>query len=218
MRILLLGPPGSGKGTQAKGLAEMLNIPHISTGDMLRQAIINQTALGQDAKRYMNQGVLLPDPLIIEMTQRRLSKQDCQSGWLLDGFPRTIVQAEALADAGIVIDYVIILEVPDVAVIHRLSQRRVHLASGRVYHLTYCPPREPGKDDETGEPLIHREDDYEPTIQKRLNVYHAQVTPLIEFYRSLSKQHGQPKTMSVNGDAPIEAVRDSVIQLIKQTG
>lgn len=215
MHILLLGPPGSGKGTQAKSLAEALKIPHISTGDMLRQAIQSRTALGEEAKQYMNQGALLPDSLVITMTKDRLAEKDCQAGWVLDGFPRTIAQAKALVETGIVLDWAMVLEVPDAVVIDRISGRRIHMASGRVYHIVHRPPREAGKDDVTGEPLVHRADDYELTIRKRLNVYHAEVAPLIAFYRTLEEQHGQPRVITIDGNLPIDVVRNTMLRYIQ---
>ena len=185
MRIILLGPPGAGKGTQAQFICEQFGIPQISTGDMLRAAVAAGTPLGQQAKAIMDSGGLVSDDIIVGLVKERLSEPDCQDGCLFDGFPRTIPQAQAMVDEGIVIDHVLEIAVSDDEIIKRLSGRRVHLGSGRVYHVDYNPPVDSGVDDETGEPLVQRDDDQEDTIRKRLSVYHDQTRPLVDFYRDL---------------------------------
>jgi len=181
MRVMLLGGPGAGKGTQAQHLIKYFNIPQISTGDMLRSAISQNTELGVKAQEYMNQGLLVPDDLIISMVKLRLQESD--QGYLLDGFPRTLIQAKAMVNAQIELDHVIEIQVPDEEIIKRICGRRVHPASGRVYHVDFQPSKEPGKDDLTGDLLIQREDDKEDVIKRRLAVYHEQTAPLIDFYR-----------------------------------
>ncbi|MAP60677.1 MAG: adenylate kinase [Halieaceae bacterium] len=185
MRIILLGPPGAGKGTQAQFICEQFGIPQISTGDMLRAAVAADTPLGQQAKAIMDAGGLVSDDIIVGLVKERLSEPDCQSGCLFDGFPRTIPQAQAMVDEGIAIDHVLEIAVSDDEIIKRLSGRRVHPGSGRVYHVEYNPPAEPGVDDETGEALIQRDDDQEDTVRNRLSVYHDQTRPLVDFYREL---------------------------------
>ncbi len=182
MRIILLGAPGAGKGTQAQILKDKFNIPQISTGDMLRAAIKANTKLGLEAKQFMDSGALVPDQLIIELVKERIQNEDCKQGFLLDGFPRTIPQAEAMKQASISIDIVIEIDVPDNVIVERLSGRRTHLASGRIYHIQNNPPKIQDKDDITGEPLVQRDDDKEETILKRLNVYHSQTKPLVDYY------------------------------------
>ena len=184
MRLILLGCPGAGKGTQAKYICSKYNIPQIATGDMLREAVQAGTELGAIVKKIMDEGGLVPDNIMIALVKERLSQPDCEHGYLLDGFPRTIPQAHAIIDANIVIDYVIEVEVADEELIRRLSGRRIHPASGRVYHLIYNPPKDDEKDDITGEPLIQRDDDKEATIRKRLAVYHEQTKPLTKFYKN----------------------------------
>ena len=184
MRIILLGAPGVGKGTQAQFICQAYGIPQISTGDMLRQAIKDQTPLGLKVKGVMDRGDLVTDELIIDLVKERLSAPDCQSGFLFDGFPRTIPQAESLREAGIESDHVVEINLSDQKIIDRLSGRRVHPGSGRIYHLVFQPPKHEGVDDETGEPLVQREDDLEETIKERLRVYHAQKAPLIDFYKA----------------------------------
>tara|TARA_B100000035_G_scaffold210907_1_gene180604 strand:- start:68797 stop:69441 length:645 start_codon:yes stop_codon:yes gene_type:complete len=186
MNIILLGAPGAGKGTQASFLKKQYEVPQISTGDMLRDAVKNNTELGLKAKEFMDKGELVPDSLIIALVKLRVKNNDCINGFLLDGFPRTIPQAEALATAGVKIDVVIEINVPDEKIIERLSGRRIHPASGRIYHITYNPPKNEGIDDETGDPLITRSDDIAETIIKRLKNYHDQTEPLIEFYKNFS--------------------------------
>ena len=190
MRIMLIGPPGGGKGTQAKFIEETLNIPQISTGDMLRENVKNDTALGQDAKGYMNRGELVPDNVILNMMKERLQKNDCSSGYILDGFPRTIPQAEGLSrllsDINKELNLVILLSLEDDIIVKRMGGRRIHPDSGRVYHVNFNPPKISNKDDLTGEDLIIRPDDQEKTVRKRLDVYREQTAPLINFYSKLS--------------------------------
>ena len=201
MKIILLGAPGAGKGTQATFLRTKFNIPQISTGDMLRSAVTNKTELGVSAKDYMDRGLLVPDDLIINLVKFRINEDDCKNGFLLDGFPRSIPQAQAMKDIGINIDYVIGIQVPDEDIIERLSGRRIHLESGRIYHIKYNPPKEEGKDDITGEPLIIRDDDTKETILKRLETYHHQTEPLVSFYSSWSNENieNSPIFISVEG-------------------
>ena len=201
MKIILLGAPGAGKGTQATFLRTKFNIPQISTGDMLRSAVTNKTELGVSAKDYMDRGLLVPDDLIINLVKLRINEDDCKNGFLLDGFPRSIPQAQAMKDIGINIDYVIEIQVPDEDIIERLSGRRIHLESGRIYHIKYNPPKEEGKDDITGEPLIIRDDDIKETILKRLETYHHQTEPLVFFYSSWSNENieNSPIFISVEG-------------------
>jgi adenylate kinase len=183
MRLILLGPPGAGKGTQAGFITKRFGIPQISTGDMLRAEIKAGTPLGREAKKVMDAGHLVSDQLIVEMVKQRLEKPDCKAGYLFDGFPRTIPQAEAMEKAGVPVDYVLEIDVPDDEIIARMSGRRVHPASGRVYHVRFNPPKVEGQDDATGEPLVQRDDDKEETVRKRLEVYRKQTRPLIEHYR-----------------------------------
>ena len=188
MKIILIGAPGAGKGTQATFLKEKYKIPQISTGDMLRASVKGKTDLGLRAKDFMNQGQLVPDNLIIDLVKLRINEDDCKNGFLLDGFPRTIPQAQAMIEANIDIEYVIEVAVPDNEIINRLTGRRIHLASGRIYHTTHNPPRKDGIDDVTGEPLIIRDDDKESTIIKRLKTYHEKTEPLVNFYSELAKK------------------------------
>lgn len=188
MRIILLGAPGAGKGTQAQFLMNTFNIPQISTGDMLRAAIKEGTELGKKARQVMDEGKLVSDDIMIGLVQERVSQSDCANGFLLDGFPRTIPQADAMQEAGIKIDYVIEFDVPDEVIVERMAGRRVHPGSGRVYHVTYNPPKEEGKDDVTGEDLIIRDDDKETTVRHRLSVYHEQTEPLVSYYQALAEQ------------------------------
>jgi adenylate kinase len=208
MRIILLGAPGAGKGTQAQAIVEKLGIPQISTGDMLRAAVKAGTELGKKAKRIMDAGGLVSDDIIIGLVKDRIAQADCENGFLFDGFPRTIPQAEALMDAGIIIDRVIEIDVPDAEIISRLSGRRVHPASGRVYHIQHNPPKVEGLDDETGEPLVQRDDDREETVRKRLQVYHEQTKPLVDFY----KQHsGDGVYRCVAGVGSVEGIAKAVL-------
>ena len=216
MRLMLLGGPGAGKGTQALRLTERYNIPQISTGDMLRAAIAQGTELGLNAKKTMESGGLVSDDVIIAMVQERLSQPDCNNGFLFDGFPRTIVQAEALSNAGIHLDYVIEIAVDDEEIIKRLSGRRIHQPSGRVYHITNQPPKVAGIDDKTGEPLIQRDDDKEETIRKRLKVYHDQTEPLINYYESLDKKHfpDAPKFYKITGIGTVEHIFNQLTKIL----
>ena len=184
MRLILLGAPGAGKGTQAKFICEQFSIPQISTGDMLRAAVKAGTPLGIEAKKVMDSGGLVSDEIIIGLVKDRLTQADCMNGYLIDGYPRTIPQAQAMKDAGVPLDYVLEIDVPFASIIERMSGRRVHLASGRTYHLRFNPPQVAGKDDLTGEELIQRDDDQEETVRKRLEVYNAQTRPLVEYYSS----------------------------------
>jgi len=200
MQIILLGAPGAGKGTQASFLKLKFKIPQISTGDMLRSAVTNKTELGILAKDFMNQGLLVPDDLIINLVKLRIKDEDCKNGFLLDGFPRTIPQAQAMKDANIYVDYVIEIQVPDEDIIERLSGRRIHLQSGRIYHIKHNPPKVQGKDDITGESLITRDDDIEKTILERLATYHKQTEPLVSFYSNWSKENTSNKPIFINID------------------
>lgn len=216
MRLMLLGCPGAGKGTQALRLMKEFNIPQISTGDMLRAAIVSGTSLGLNAKKIMDAGLLVSDDIMIELVKERLSQEDCRNGFLLDGFPRTIPQAEALKNAHIKMDHVIEIAVDDDEIVRRITGRRVHIASGRVYHVLYQPPRVPDVDDETGEPLILRDDDREEIIRNRLNVYHAQTAPLIDYYASWSKQDDPlaPAFHRVSGDGDVDTIFQRILSVI----
>lgn len=212
MRIILLGGPGAGKGTQAQYIVERYGIPQISTGDMLRAAVKAGTPLGLEAKKVMDAGGLVPDEVIIGLVKERIQEADCAKGFLFDGFPRTIPQAEAMKDEGVDIDAVVEIDVPDEEIVQRMSGRRVHLASGRTYHVVFNPPKEEGKDDVTGEPLIQREDDNEETVRKRLDVYHAQTEPLVKYYAdwAASGTGRAPKHVRVEGIGKVEEIRDRV--------
>lgn len=216
MRLMLLGGPGAGKGTQAQGLIHYFKIPQISTGDMLRTAVAQKTHLGQQAEAFMNSGRLVPDALIIQMVKERLTAPDCADGYLLDGFPRTLVQAQAMVEAGIDIDHVIEIQVPDEEIIKRICGRRVHPASGRVYHVDFQPPQAQGLDDVSGEPLIQREDDKEEVIKKRLAVYHEQTAPLIHFYQhDIQGQHQHAPTYHVvKGMGDVADIQKQIIDEI----
>lgn len=210
MRIILLGAPGAGKGTQAKFLMESYGIPQISTGDMLRAAVAAGTPLGLKVKDVMDSGALVSDDLIIDLVKERIAQDDCAKGFLLDGFPRTIPQAEALGQSGVSIDHVLEIFVDDEEIVSRLSGRRVHEASGRIYHIEHNPPREEGKDDETGEALIQREDDSEATIRHRLSVYHEQTEPLVAFYQDVDGV-----TFSrVDGVGSLDAIKAKVVEAL----
>lgn len=216
MRIILLGAPGAGKGTQAKFIMELFSIPQISTGDMLRSAIKAGTELGLKVKDVMASGGLVSDELIIGLVKERIAEDDCKNGFLFDGFPRTIPQAQALADAGISIDHVVEFHVDDEEIVSRLSGRRVHTDSGRIYHIQYNPPKQAGIDDVTGEPLIQRPDDEEGTVRKRLEVYHEQTEPLIGFYKALSNSTGGvPRCSKINGVGPMDEIRQRVASVLK---
>ena len=213
MRLILLGPPGAGKGTQATYIKEAFGIPQISTGDMLRAAVKAGTPLGLAAKKVMDSGALVSDDIIIGLVQERLKSPDCAKGYLFDGFPRTIPQAEAMRNAGVAIDYVLEIDVPDSAIVERMSGRRVHVASGRTYHVKFNPPKVTGRDDVTGEDLIQRDDDREETVKNRLAVYHAQTKPLVAYYSDWAAT-GDPKApryRKVNGLTAVEAVRDAAL-------
>lgn len=215
MHVILLGPPGAGKGTQAQFIVASCGIPQISTGDMLRAAVKAGTPLGQAAKQVMDSGALVSDDIIIGLVKERIAQPDCARGFLLDGFPRTTAQAEALRDAQIDIDYVIELVVPDEDIVARMSGRLVHPASGRVYHRLHNPPKQPGLDDVTGEPLIQREDDKEHTVRHRLAVYHAQTKPLIDYYRHWEHHSGRaPHYVQIDGVGTLEAVRQQILQIL----
>ena len=209
MRIILLGGPGAGKGTQANFIKEKYNIPQISTGDMLRAHVKAGTDLGKAAKKIMDEGGLVSDDIIMGMVKERIKDDDCKNGYLFDGFPRTIPQAEAMKEAGIGIDAVVEIDVPDEEIIKRMSGRRVHLPSGRTYHVIFNPPKVEGKDDVTGEPLIQRDDDKEETVKERLRVYHEQTEPLIDFYRKEAEQ-GNLKYVKVDGVGSVEEIRDTI--------
>lgn len=211
MRLILLGAPGAGKGTQATFIKEKFNIPQISTGDMLRAAVKAGSPLGLAAKKVMDAGGLVSDDIIIGLVKDRLKEADCAHGYLFDGFPRTTPQADAMKDAGVAIDYVLEIDVPDSAIIDRMSGRRVHPASGRTYHVTFNPPKVAGKDDVTGEDLIQRDDDKEETVQKRLSVYHEQTEVLVGYYNDWAKSGapGAPQYRKIAGVGAVEAIRDN---------
>ncbi len=210
MRLILLGPPGAGKGTQAAFITAHYGVPQISTGNMLRAAIEAGTAVGLAAKKAMDAGRLVSDDLIIKLVTDRLAEPDCRSGYLFDGFPRTIPQAEAMKEAGVRIDFVLEIDVPDAEIIRRMAGRRVHLASGRSYHVIFNPPKVPDRDDVTGEPLVQRDDDREDTVRKRLQVYHRQTSPLVEYYRKWadSADPRAPAHRRVSGEGSVEEIRE----------
>ncbi len=212
MRIILLGGPGAGKGTQAGFIKEKFGIPQISTGDMLRAHVKAGTELGLAAKKIMDEGGLVSDDIIIGMVKARITDEDCGNGFLFDGFPRTLAQADAMRDAAIYVDAVVEIDVPDEEIIKRMSGRRVHLASGRTYHVLYNPPREEGKDDVTGEDLIQRDDDQEETVKARLKVYHDQTEPLIAYYSKWAAEGGAgaPRYVKVQGIGSVEEIRDRI--------
>ncbi len=211
MNIILLGPPGAGKGTQATNICAKYSIPQISTGDMLRAAVKDGTPLGIEAKKVMDEGGLVSDDIIIGLVKERISENDCNNGFLFDGFPRTIAQAEALKNDGININYVVEIQVPDEDIVARMSGRRALLLSGRTYHITYNPPKIEGKDDITGEELVQRADDNENTVRSRLDVYHDQTQPLVEYYKSwMGKDNNAPIYGSVDGVGHLEEVKERV--------
>jgi len=213
MRLILLGAPGAGKGTQAQFICEKFGIPQISTGDMLRAAVKAGTPLGVAAKKIMDEGGLVSDDIILGLVKERITEDDCKNGFLFDGFPRTIPQAQALKDDGVVLDFVVEIDVDDDEIIKRMSGRRVHPGSGRTYHVIFNPPKVEGKDDETGEDLIQRDDDNEETVRKRLDVYHSQTKPLVDFYSSWAASGGDdaPKYVKVTGTGhTVEENRDAV--------
>lgn len=211
MRVILLGAPGAGKGTQAQFICQRFDIPQISTGDMLRAAVKAGTELGKQVKEVMDSGGLVSDDLIIGLIKERIAQDDCAKGFLFDGFPRTIPQAEALVEAGVEIDNVLEIAVEDEEIVARMSGRRVHPGSGRVYHVQHNPPKVAGKDDVTGEDLIQREDDQEATVRKRLEVYHTQTKPLVDFYQKLSAAQGKPNYSMVEGVGSVEQITAKVI-------
>jgi len=216
MRIILLGAPGAGKGTQATFIKEHFNIPQISTGDMLRAAVKAGTPLGLEAKGHMDSGGLVPDAVIIGLVSERIKEADCANGFLFDGFPRTIPQADAMKDAGVMIDYVVEIDVPDSAIVERMSGRRSHPAYGRTYHIKFNPPKVAGKDNVTGEDLVQRDDDKEETVKKRLEVYHSQTEPLVRYYANwaASGVAGAPKHVKVNGLGDMNAIKDEILAVL----
>lgn len=213
MRLILLGGPGAGKGTQAAFISEHFSVPQISTGDMLRAAVKAGSVLGRQAKSVMDAGGLVSDELILGLVKERIAEDDCANGFLFDGFPRTIAQADALKEQGVGIDYVVEIAVDDGEIVRRMSGRRVHLASGRTYHIEFNPPKVANTDDVTGEPLIQREDDEEATVKKRLDIYHDQTEPLISYYRAWQNagDENAPKYVRIDGTGDVERVRDDVI-------
>lgn len=220
MRLILLGGPGAGKGTQANYIKEKYQIPQISTGDMLRAAVKAGTALGLEAKGYMDSGGLVPDEVIIGLVKERIQASDCEKGFLFDGFPRTIPQADAMKEAGVAIDAVVEIDVPDEEIIKRMSGRRAHLASGRTYHIIYNPPKVEGKDDETGEDLVQRDDDKEEVVKNRLDVYHAQTEPLIDYYKKWADSGavGSPKHVRIEGVGKVDEIRDQIYGSLDKIG
>ena len=212
MRLILLGGPGAGKGTQATFIKEKFGIPQISTGDMLRAHVKNGTALGVAAKKIMDAGALVSDDIIIGMVKERITEADCAKGFLFDGFPRTIPQADAMKHAGIKLDFVVEIAVDDAQIIERMSGRRAHLSSGRTYHIKFNPPKVAGKDDVTGEDLVQRDDDKEETVKKRLDVYHQQTEPLIAYYGqwAATGEAGAPKYVKIPGVGKVEEIRDQI--------
>jgi adenylate kinase len=218
MRLILLGAPGAGKGTQAAYIIGKFGIPQISTGDMLRAAIKAGAPLGLEAKKFMDAGALVPDDVIIGLVKERIKQPDAAKGFLFDGFPRTIPQADAMKSGGVVLDHVVEVDVDDAEIVKRLSGRRVHPASGRTYHLIFNPPKTAGKDDVTGEELVQRADDTEATVKKRLEVYHSQTKPLVAYYSNWAKSGvpGAPKYVKVAGIGSMEAIRDRIFAALKQ--
>ncbi len=214
MRLILLGGPGAGKGTQANYIKERYGIPQISTGDMLRAAVKEGTELGKKAKAVMDAGGLVSDDIIIGLVKERIKQPDCEKGFLFDGFPRTIPQADAMKEAGVTIDAVVDIDVPDEEIIKRMSGRRVHLPSGRTYHVVFNPPKVEGKDDVTGEDLIQRDDDKEETVRKRLDIYHSQTEPLVNYYKNWEKSgdSAAPKYIRIEGVGKVEEIRDQIFE------
>ena len=217
MRLILLGPPGAGKGTQANFIKEKFAIPQISTGDMLRAAVKAGTPLGIAAKKIMDAGDLVSDDIIIGLVKDRLTQPDCKAGYMFDGFPRTIPQAEAMKDAKVAIDFVLEIDVPDAEIITRMSGRRIHPASGRTYHMRFNPPKFPGKDDLTGEDLIQREDDKEETVKKRLDVYHSQTKPLVDYYSrwAADGDNSAPQYRKIAGVGRVDDITHRVLEALK---
>lgn len=215
MRIILLGAPGAGKGTQAQWLCEHYNIPKISTGDMLRQAVKEGTPLGREVKAIMERGELISDDIILSLVRERVEEEDCRHGFLFDGFPRTIKQAENLETFGISIDYVLEISVPDQTIIERLGGRRMHVSSGRIYHVVYNPPKNEGVDDVTGEPIILREDDAPETVKNRLAVYHEQTAPLIQWYQDYSSKNAC-QFISIDGTGSVDTIQSTIQSMMKK--
>jgi adenylate kinase len=214
MRLILLGAPGAGKGTQAKFISEKYGIPQISTGDMLRAAVKAKTELGLQAKAVMDAGGLVSDDVIIGLVKNRITESDCAKGFLFDGFPRTIPQAQAMVNAGVTIDHVVEIAVDDEEIVARLSGRRVHPGSGRIYHVLFNQPKQEGVDDETGEPLVQRDDDSEATVRNRLKVYHEQTSPLINFYQNMEGEKA-PEYHRVEGVGSVDDIRKSVFAALQ---
>ncbi|XXQ68366.1 adenylate kinase [Neisseriaceae bacterium B1] len=210
MKVLLLGAPGAGKGTQAQFITREFNIPQISTGDMLRASIKAGTPLGLEAKKIIDEGGLVRDDIIIGMVKERIAQPDCANGFLFDGFPRTLAQAQAMVEADVNLDAVVEIDVPDSVIVERMSGRRVHLSSGRTYHLKHNPPKVEGKDDETGEDLVQRDDDKEETVKKRLDVYHEQTEVLVDFYGKFTGDNA-PKYIKIDGTQNVDTVREQVL-------
>lgn len=215
MKFILLGAPGAGKGTQAQFLTKEFDIPQISTGDMLRAAIKAGTELGKQAKAFIDEGKLVTDDIIIGMVKERIALDDCAKGFLLDGFPRTVPQADALNEAGVAIDAIIEIDVPDNVIVERMSGRRAHLASGRTYHIVYNPPQNEGKDDVTGEDLVQRDDDKPDVVLDRLQVYHAQTAPLVDYYTAAADQDDHLKYIKVDGTQSIDSVEKDILDALK---
>ena len=215
MRIILLGPPGAGKGTQAQFIKERLGIPQISTGDMLRAAVSSGSALGERVKAVMDSGALVSDEIIIDLVKDRITHDDCANGFLFDGFPRTIPQAQAMTSAGVEIDAVVEIQVPDEELVRRITGRRVHPGSGRVYHVIYNPPKVEGQDDDTGEALVQREDDTEETVRQRLSVYKEQTEPLVEFYHAMEAQG--LRYISVDGQGEVALIQAAIAAALDST-
>ena len=215
MKFILLGAPGAGKGTQAQFLTKKFGIPQISTGDMLRAAIKAGTELGKQAKQAIDAGQLVTDEIIIGMVKERIAQEDCANGFLLDGFPRTVPQADAVAEAGVAIDAIVEIDVPDSEIVNRMSGRRAHLASGRTYHLVYNPPKVEGKDDATGEDLVQRDDDKPEVVKDRLDVYHKQTAPLINYYTAVAAKNPALKYIKVDGTLPIDAVETAILNALQ---
>ena len=214
MRLILLGPPGAGKGTQAQFVCDALKIPQISTGDMLRAAVAAKSELGLRVKKVMDDGALVSDEIIIALVKERIAQDDCANGFLFDGFPRTIVQAQAMIDASVDLDCVVEIQVPDEEIVSRLAGRRVHPGSGRVYHLKFNPPAVEGKDDETGEDLIQRDDDSESVVRDRLSVYHEQTHPLVKFYSERAEQN-HLRYVGVSGVGSVDDIKNAILTNIK---
>ena len=216
MNIILLGPPGAGKGTQASHICEKFNIPQISTGDMLRSAVKKESLLGIAAKKVMDSGELVSDEIIIGLVKERINASDCVNGFILDGFPRTIVQADALKTEGVRIDCVIEIQVPDEDIVARISGRRIHLSSGRTYHISFNPPAVPGKDNQTGEDLIHRADDYEDIVRERLGIYHEQTQPLVDYYSDDNEEYiSSSKFIAISGVGSLNEVSDRIVTALR---